>query len=124
MLKSLSISNYALIDQLSMQPSERLSMITGETGAGKSILVDALGLLLGERSDAAWVRAGAERTDQHRALALDHGGARGRESVPAAEQQSILPMRSTPMLAIAVLPRKSTGAPGASPRTDSPNTST
>lgn len=52
MLKSLNISNYALIDQLSMQPSEGLSMITGETGAGKSIMLGAVGLLLGNRSDS------------------------------------------------------------------------
>lgn len=52
MLKSLSISNYALIDQLSMQPSHGLSMITGETGAGKSIMLGAVGLLLGNRSDS------------------------------------------------------------------------
>ncbi|OOG78428.1 DNA repair protein RecN [Algoriphagus sp. A40] len=51
MLKSLSISNYALIDQLHMQPSKGLSMITGETGAGKSIMLGAVGLLLGNRSD-------------------------------------------------------------------------
>jgi DNA repair protein RecN (Recombination protein N) len=51
MLKSLSISNYALIDQLNMQPSKGLSMITGETGAGKSIMLGAVGLLLGNRSD-------------------------------------------------------------------------
>ncbi len=52
MLKSLSISNYALIDQLSMQPIKGLSMITGETGAGKSIMLGAVGLLLGNRSDS------------------------------------------------------------------------
>jgi DNA repair protein RecN (Recombination protein N) len=51
MLKSLSISNYALIDQLLMQPSRGLSMITGETGAGKSIMLGAVGLLLGNRAD-------------------------------------------------------------------------
>lgn len=51
MLKSLSISNYALIDQLLMEPSSGLSMITGETGAGKSILLGAVGLLLGNRAD-------------------------------------------------------------------------
>ena len=51
MLKTLSISNYALIDQLMMQPSPGLSMITGETGAGKSIMLGAVGLLLGNRSD-------------------------------------------------------------------------
>lgn len=51
MLKSLSISNYALIDLLHMQPSPALSMITGETGAGKSIMLGAVGLLLGNRAD-------------------------------------------------------------------------
>jgi DNA repair protein RecN (Recombination protein N) len=51
MLKSLSISNYALIDQLLMQPSKGLSMITGETGAGKSIMLGAVGMLLGNRAD-------------------------------------------------------------------------
>lgn len=51
MLKSLSISNYALIDQLLLQPSPKLSMITGETGAGKSIMLGAVGLLLGNRAD-------------------------------------------------------------------------
>lgn len=51
MLKSLSISNYALIDQLLMQPSSGLCMITGETGAGKSIMLGAMGMLLGNRAD-------------------------------------------------------------------------
>lgn len=51
MLKSLSISNYALIDQLLMQPVSGLSMITGETGAGKSIMLGAMGMLLGNRAD-------------------------------------------------------------------------
>ena len=52
MLTSLKISNYALIDQLAMQPSAGLSMITGETGAGKSIMLGAVGLLLGNRADS------------------------------------------------------------------------
>ena len=51
MLTSLHISNYALIDQLAMRPSAGLSMITGETGAGKSIMLGAVGLLLGNRAD-------------------------------------------------------------------------
>jgi DNA repair protein RecN (Recombination protein N) len=51
MLKSLSIANYALIDQLLMQPGVGLSMITGETGAGKSIMLGAVGMLLGNRAD-------------------------------------------------------------------------
>lgn len=52
MLTLLKISNYALIDQLAMQPSSGLSTITGETGAGKSIMLGAVGLLLGNRADS------------------------------------------------------------------------
>ncbi len=51
MLKHLSISNYALIQKLEMAPSPGLNMITGETGAGKSIMLGAVGLLLGNRAD-------------------------------------------------------------------------
>jgi DNA repair protein RecN (Recombination protein N) len=51
MLKSLSIHNYALISSLEMNPTSTLNMITGETGAGKSIMLGAIGLLLGNRAD-------------------------------------------------------------------------
>jgi DNA repair protein RecN (Recombination protein N) len=51
MIASLSIRNYALIKNLEMQPSPRLNIITGETGAGKSIMLGAVGLLLGNRAD-------------------------------------------------------------------------
>ena len=51
MLKSLEIQNYALINHLEMAPSGQLNMITGETGAGKSIMLGAVGLLMGNRAD-------------------------------------------------------------------------
>ena len=51
MLQSLTIKNYALLRELEMRPSEKLNMITGETGAGKSIMLGAIGLLLGNRAD-------------------------------------------------------------------------
>lgn len=51
MLKNLSIKNYVLIRQLELDPSAHLSIITGETGAGKSIMLGAVGLLLGNRAD-------------------------------------------------------------------------
>ena len=51
MIKSLQIQNYALIQDLEMSPSPRLNIITGETGAGKSIMLGAVGLLLGKRVD-------------------------------------------------------------------------
>ncbi len=52
MLSSLSIKNYAIIDELDIDFKSRLSVITGETGAGKSIIMGALGLVLGERADS------------------------------------------------------------------------
>ena len=56
MLKSLSIKNYALIDDLSVRFNNGLSIITGETGAGKSILVGGLSLILGKRADISVVK--------------------------------------------------------------------
>ena len=51
MLKHLTIKNYALIKHLEMEPSGHLNVITGETGAGKSIMLGAIGLLMGNRAD-------------------------------------------------------------------------
>ncbi len=59
MLSSLSIQNVVLIDQLNIEFSRGLCALTGETGAGKSILLDSLGLALGARSDSGLVRKGA-----------------------------------------------------------------
>ncbi len=61
MLHSLYIKNYALIEEISVEFERGLNIITGETGAGKSILIDALSLLLGERASADVVRKGAEK---------------------------------------------------------------
>lgn len=58
MLKFLSISNFAVIQRLRVEFHEGLNLLTGETGSGKSILVDALGLLLGGRSSATQIRTG------------------------------------------------------------------
>ncbi|MBR5685821.1 MAG: DNA repair protein RecN [Muribaculaceae bacterium] len=56
MIKQLHISNYALIDKLDIRFDEGLTIITGETGAGKSIILGALSLILGERSDSKAIR--------------------------------------------------------------------
>ena len=61
MLVSLTVQDIVLIDRLGMEFGAGLTVLTGETGAGKSILLDALSLALGARGDAALVRAGAER---------------------------------------------------------------
>ncbi|MDD6209191.1 MAG: DNA repair protein RecN [Bacteroidales bacterium] len=61
MLKSLSIKNYALIEQLEIDFDKGLSVISGETGAGKSILLGALALVLGQRADSKSIRDGASK---------------------------------------------------------------
>lgn len=61
MLKHLYIKNYALIEELDMDFQEGFSVITGETGAGKSILLGAIGLLLGQRADSKSIQTGANR---------------------------------------------------------------
>ena len=61
MLKSLNIRNYVLIDELDIRFEDGFSVITGETGAGKSIILGALSLVLGERADAKSIRKGHEK---------------------------------------------------------------
>ncbi|HLS68482.1 MAG TPA: DNA repair protein RecN [Kiloniellales bacterium] len=74
MLVSLAIRNVVLIDQLELSLATGLGVLTGETGAGKSILLDALGLALGARADSALVRHGAEQASVTAAFELpnDH----------------------------------------------------
>ena len=63
MLNSLQIRNLAVIDEVEVELGESMTALTGETGAGKSIFVDALGLALGNRADSSAVRKGARRAE-------------------------------------------------------------
>ncbi len=63
MLQRLIIRDFVIVDQLELEFAQGFGALTGETGAGKSILIDALSLALGERADVAVVRAGAERAE-------------------------------------------------------------
>ncbi len=71
MLEELRIHNFAVIDQLELHFRAGFHVITGETGAGKSILIDAVELLLGARADPAFVRAGSERSVIEGVIRLD-----------------------------------------------------
>jgi DNA repair protein RecN (Recombination protein N) len=61
MLIELRIQDFAIIDEIHLKLRQGLTILTGETGAGKSIIIDALGMLRGDRSDSLLVRAGADR---------------------------------------------------------------
>ena len=60
MLKTLTIQNLAIVKQLEIVFEDGFTVLTGETGAGKSILIDALGLALGERADSSMIRSGSD----------------------------------------------------------------
>jgi DNA repair protein RecN (Recombination protein N) len=63
MLRSLSIRDFVIVDRLDLEFSAGFTVLSGETGAGKSILIDALAMVLGERADALVVRQGTERAE-------------------------------------------------------------
>jgi len=73
MLASLSIRDVVLIDRLDLEFETGLGVLTGETGAGKSILLDALGLAIGVRAEARLVRQGAERASVSAVFEIDDG---------------------------------------------------
>jgi DNA repair protein RecN (Recombination protein N) len=74
MLKELNIKNFAIIDQLRVEFAPGLNVFTGETGAGKSIVVDALNLALGERASADLIRTGCQEAVVEAAFELNHDG--------------------------------------------------
>ena len=63
MLLQLAIQNYATVDSLEIDFGPGMSAISGETGAGKSIMLDGLGLTLGDRADKSIVRGGASKAE-------------------------------------------------------------
>ncbi len=72
MLSHLSVNNFAIVKSLQLELFKGMTTITGETGAGKSIAIDALGLCLGGRSDSNVVRPGEEKTDISASFILDN----------------------------------------------------
>jgi DNA repair protein RecN (Recombination protein N) len=92
MLSELRIRNFALIDQLSVRLGPGLNVLSGETGAGKSIVVGALSLLLGERASSDSVRAGADRASVEGVFELDghHAVARWLEERGLEAEEGLL----------------------------------
>ncbi len=73
MLRRLYIRDYVIVDELELEFAAGFGALTGETGAGKSILVDALSLVLGERADASLVRSGCEKAEISAEFAVSAG---------------------------------------------------
>ncbi|HEY3281111.1 MAG TPA: DNA repair protein RecN, partial [Armatimonadota bacterium] len=71
MLTEIQIRNFALIDRVDLRFQPGLNVLTGETGAGKSIVIDAIGTILGERAGADLIRTGAERASIQASFSLD-----------------------------------------------------
>jgi len=71
MLASIQIKNFALIERLALEFDAGMTVITGETGAGKSIVIDALGLALGERAESSMVRYGEDKADISASFQVD-----------------------------------------------------
>ncbi|WP_417537321.1 DNA repair protein RecN [Marinomonas sp.] len=72
MLTSIAISNFAIVESLELEFKQGMTVISGETGAGKSIMVDALSLCLGDRTDAAVVRHGEKKADISASFDIQH----------------------------------------------------
>ena len=81
MLAELRLENYAVIDNVVIEFAAGLNLLTGETGAGKSILIDALGLLLGEKASSDVIRTGAERAVVAAVFESDGAAARAIEHI-------------------------------------------
>ena len=71
MLTTLHVRDFAIIDEVELELGAGMTVLTGETGAGKSILLDALGLVLGDRADGGAVRHGAERAEITASMDID-----------------------------------------------------
>lgn len=88
MLQEIRIQNFAIIDRLDLSFAPGLNVITGETGAGKSIVIDAVELLLGGRADPSMVRAGAERAVIEGVFVID--GRSAMALLPILEREELI----------------------------------
>jgi DNA repair protein RecN (Recombination protein N) len=74
MIQSLYIKNFALIDELEVTFQQGLNILTGQTGTGKSVIIGALNMVLGERADTDVVRQGSDRAVAEAVIKIGHNG--------------------------------------------------
>lgn len=97
MLRELSIRNFAIIDSLDLEFSDGFVVFTGETGAGKSIILDALSAVLGEKADTSFVREGTKRASVEAVFDLEKHGS---EIMGILEREDLLPDEGTKELTL------------------------
>ncbi len=95
MLTSLSLRNFVIVDRLDLEVEGGLTVLTGETGAGKSILIDALRLILGARADAGAIRTGADKTELSAAFSLTDAAGEWLEANDWLDEDDELLLRRT-----------------------------
>ena len=88
MLKEIRIRNFAVIESLDLEFSSGFNVFTGETGAGKSIILDALSIVLGEKADSTFIREGTKRASIE--AVFDYGTRRD-EIIEVLEREDLLP---------------------------------
>src|SRR4028119_1018354 len=94
MLRQLAVRDVVLVDRLELEFEPGLCALTGETGAGKSILLDALGLALGARADSSLVRSGEEQASVSAEIVLPAG----HMALSALSDQDIMVERGEPLV--------------------------
>ncbi len=91
MLQSLHIKNFAVVDEAELEPGQGFNVITGETGTGKSLLIGALQLLLGQKASRSMIRPGADRCEISAVLHIPREFVRQRRRVEEFLEQNSLP---------------------------------
>ena len=113
MLTALSIRDVVLIETLDLEFGDGLGVLTGETGAGKSILLDALGLALGARADAGLVRNGEDSASVTAGTGMPTGAAPSLRFCPASGLRCVIALPTPPTRSMR---RPGATAPPSSPR--------
>ena len=75
MLLEISIKNFAIIEEISLNFEQGMTVLTGETGAGKSIIIDAMNMMLGSRATTDVIRHGASKAEIERLFAIEQSKA-------------------------------------------------
>ena len=101
MLTELRIRNFAIVEEVGLEFSDGFTVLTGETGAGKSILVDALDLLIGGRASADLIRTDAEEAEVSAVFSLPHNG----EVLAMLKEQDLLGLPVTELIVRRILAR-------------------